>query len=293
LHLFTKYTGVRELYWERSADGRNWSPDRKLAGIRQSGHNRGGHYQTSASLGSRVGTFFNRHPNGNVDQRTDVYYVETHDFGDTWQSVDGLSLTPPLTKVDGPAQVVDYASQGLNVYLKDMGFDHQGFPVLLYVTSRGHEPGPPNDPRHFRITRWDGQGWQTSTVCTTDHNYDMGSLYLGKDGWSVRVPSLPGPQPHQGGGELMTLESHDRGQTWTTTKQITRDSTRNHNYARRPIGAKDPFYVFWADGDPTQLGPSFLYFADSAGERVWRLPQQMDSEWAAPELLTTVNQETH
>ena len=48
LHLFTKYTGVRELYGESSSDGRQWSNDRKLAGIRETGHSRGGHYQTSA-----------------------------------------------------------------------------------------------------------------------------------------------------------------------------------------------------------------------------------------------------
>ena len=32
LYLFTKYTGVRELYWNRSPDGRDWTEHRKLAG---------------------------------------------------------------------------------------------------------------------------------------------------------------------------------------------------------------------------------------------------------------------
>lgn len=36
-------------------------------------HSRGGHYQTSAAWGDKIGTFFNRHPNGDVDRRTDVY----------------------------------------------------------------------------------------------------------------------------------------------------------------------------------------------------------------------------
>lgn len=65
LHLFTKYTGVRELYWSRSSDGRAWTPDRKLAGME-------GHYQTSrrvpeAGGSSRVITAFNRHPEGHPD----------------------------------------------------------------------------------------------------------------------------------------------------------------------------------------------------------------------------------
>jgi hypothetical protein len=33
IHLFTKYTGIRELYYETSRDGYNWSDDRKLDGI--------------------------------------------------------------------------------------------------------------------------------------------------------------------------------------------------------------------------------------------------------------------
>lgn len=40
LHLFTRYTKGRELYWETSPDGRTWSETKKLAGL-------GGHYQTS------------------------------------------------------------------------------------------------------------------------------------------------------------------------------------------------------------------------------------------------------
>ena len=284
LHLFTKYTGVRELYWESSSDGRKWSDDRKLAGIRESGHSRGGHYQTSARNGNRIGTFFNRHPSGNVDRRTDLYYVQTEDQGSTWTTVNREKLTTPLAKVDSPARVVDYASKRLNVYLKDMDFDSNGNPVLLYVTSRGHEPGPPNDPRHFRITRWDGNAWQTSTICTTDHNYDMGSLYLTDDTWSVWIPSSAGPQPYHGGGEMVIWKSNDQGASWALSQQATAKSPRNHNYARRPIGARDPFHVFWADGDPTQLSPSYLYFADSRGE-VYRLPYDMDGDLANPESL--------
>lgn len=282
LHLFTKYTGVRELYWESSTDGRLWSEDRKLAGIRETGLARGGHYQTSATVGGLTGTFFNRHPDGVVDRRTDVYYVQTDDGGNTWTSVDGKTLDTPLTDVDSPARVIDYASQGLNVYLKDMSYDASGRPVLLYVTSQGHEPGPPNDPRSFRITRWDGDAWQTSVVGRTDHNYDMGSLYITDDSWAVIVPSATGPQPYHGGGEMVFWASQDSGATWSRGLQVTEGSKQNHNYARRPLNAKDPFFVFWADGDPTNLSPSHLFFSNSSGDQVWRLPYEMHDDWAEP-----------
>lgn len=284
LHLFTKYTGVRELYWEQSKLGRNWTADQKLAAIREPGHSRGGHYQTSARDEDRIGTFFNRHPNGIVDRRTDVYYVQTNDMGRTWTTVEGARLSTPLVDVNNPARVVDYASQELNVYLKDMDFDAQGRPVLLYVTSPGHEPGPPNAPRHFRITRWNGKDWKTTEICSTDHNYDMGSLYLENDLWSVWIPSIAGPQPHHGGGEIVVWQSNDNGESWSMSRQVTHASLRNHNYARRPIGATNPFYCFWADGDPTQLSRSCLYFSNSDGQ-VFQLPYEMSGEFAEPVLL--------
>jgi len=283
LNLFTKYTGVRELYFERSSDGTAWDADQKLAGIRQPGHSRGGHYQTSAARGDKIGTFFNRHPDGNVDRRTDVYYVQTTDMGDNWTTVDGTPVSLPIEDVDSPTRVIDYASEKLNVYLKDMGFDGDGHPVFLYITSRGHQPGPPNDPRLWRVTRWDGSAWKTTEICPADHNYDMGSLYITEDRWAVIGPTQTGPQPYHGGGEIALWESRDQGQTWVRKKQITDGSSQNHNYARRPLNARDPFFVFWADGDPTRLSPSRLYFADSTGQHVWRLPYTMDEPFAKPE----------
>src|SRR5690606_21502398 len=86
-HLFTKYTKGRELFWETSTDGVNWGDDQKLASLE-------GHYQVSGldESSGKIGTFFNRHPGGSVDRRTDLYYVETTDFGKTWTSADGTKL---------------------------------------------------------------------------------------------------------------------------------------------------------------------------------------------------------
>jgi hypothetical protein len=167
-----------------------------------------------------------------------------------------------------------------------MGFTADARPVLLYVTSRGHEPGPPNDPREWRITRWTGTEWRTTTITHTDHNYDMGSLYIEADEWRVIAPTETGPQPYQGGGEMALWVSRDEGETWTMQQRITRNSAANHNYARRPVAAHDPFYAFWADGDPTSFGISRLYFTDREGKHVWRLPYDMTEDTAEPELIT-------
>lgn len=278
LHLFTKYTKGRELYWETSTDGATWSTDRKLAGI-------GGHYQVSGQRGNVISTFFNRHPGGDVDKRTDLYFVQTADFGHTWTTIDGAALSLPLSTPENPARVMDYAMQNLSMYACDLNFDLEGRPLLLHVTSHGHQPGPENDPRELRLARWDGKAWQTRTISRTDHNYDMGSLWVDGGVWKVIAPTHSGPQPWGGGGEMCLWSSHDEGANWSLTREITQNSPRNHNYARRPREAHDPFFAFWADGNPDSFSESHLYFCDSTGEHVWRLPYDMPGETAQPEAV--------
>ena len=279
LNLFTKYTKGRELYWEMSLDGRTWSEDRKLAGM-------GGHYQVSGVHGSMVATFFNYHPGGNVDKRTNLYYAQTTDQGQTWTTAGGRRLEMPLSQVENPALVIDYATLNKNMYACDLNFDRDGRPLLLHVTSHGYAPGPGSDPRELCLARWDGKAWHTSTITRTDHNYDMGSLWVNGDEWNVIAPTLPGPQPWGGGGEVCLWTTRDRGSNWYLKRQITRDSPLNHNYVRRPREAHDPFFAFWADGNPGKLSESRLYFCDSTGEHVWRLPGDMSGDDEAPEELT-------
>lgn len=265
LHLFTKYTNGRELYWETSGDGRTWSAHHQLAGL-------GGHYQVSGQCQGRVATFFNRHPGGNVDQRTDLYYLQTDDLGRTWTTAAGEPVDVPLRQPHNPALVMDYQAQGKLLYTMDLNFDAAGRPVLLYLTSRHHAPGPQGDPREWVVAHWTGRQWAFYTVTTSDHNYDMGSLYIDGAVWRIIGPTQPGPQPGQTGGEMAVWISTDAGQTWRMERQITSGSRFNHSYARRPLHAHDPFYAFWADGDPFQMSDSRLYFADSTGTRYRQLP---------------------
>jgi hypothetical protein len=55
-------------------------------------------------------TAFNRHPGRNVSLRTDLYYMETSDMGETWTAADGTVLTTPLTTADNPARIRNYSS---------------------------------------------------------------------------------------------------------------------------------------------------------------------------------------
>ena len=280
-HFFTKYTGVRELYFESSPDGRNWTADRKLAGIVGQPGEKAGHYQVSNAFGNKVATFFSRHPDGNVDKRTNLYYLQSTDFGKSWQTAVGQNMAVPLTAVDNAARVHDYQSEGKNVYLKDLTFTADGNPVCLYLTSGGHEPGPKNDPRDWRVTYWQGSGWETSIITTSDHNYDMGSLWIEGDRWTVAIPSGNEPQLHGGGGEVETWVSKDAGKSWAREQRLTKNSKRNNNYVRKVINGKAPFQFFWADGNPDEMSRSQLYFGDLQG-KVRRLPYKMGKDWVKP-----------
>lgn len=277
LHLFTKYTKGRELYWSTSADGVTWSDDRKLAGM-------GGHYQATEWRDGVVYTAFNRHPGGNVDKRTNLYFVKSSDFGASWQTVNGTLVETPMEAVDSPALVHDFAGDNRLVYMKDMQFDEAGRPAILVITSADFAAGPKGDPRMWTIAHWNGNAWTFREVTQSDHNYDMGQLWIEGSLWRIFAPTAPGPQPWGGGGEIELWESTDAGASWAKTRTVTSGSLRNHNYVRRPVNAHPDFYAFWADGNPDAFSESHLYFTNRAGDTVWRLPYTMTGDTARPEV---------
>lgn len=279
LHLFTKYTGVRELYWSTSPDGKTWSEDRKYAGI-------GGHYQTSHQRGKQIITAFNMHPGGNVDKRTNLYFLQTNDMGKTWKNVAGDAVQVPLTKPQNAALVRDYQSERRLVYVHDLDFDAKGHPVILYVTSASYKPGPEGDPRWWTVAHWTGSTWQYAEFAPANHNYSTGSLYIEGDTWRVFGPISPGPQRIGGGGEVAIWASGDEGRTWKKERDVTHDSAQNHNYVRRPMNAQPDFYAYWADGNPDKLSSSRIYFTNRAGDRLWVLPYDMPGDEARPQEVT-------
>jgi len=124
-------------------------------------------------------------------------------------------------------------------------------------------------------------------VTTTDHNYDMGSIYIEDDGtWRIIAPTSPGPQAWCTGGEMVMWTSADQGKTWKKICDLTKGSRFNHTYARKPVNAHDGFYAFWADGDALKPSESHLYFASKSGE-VRMLPFTMTRDTMMPHLRST------
>jgi len=286
LFLHTWYQGGRGLYWMRSADGLTWSERASLSHIEE------GHYQVSWPCGGSVGTAFNYHPKGlGLNFRTNVYYVETGDMGGTWRAAEGTVIEKPLTTVLNPALVHDYAAEGLKVYLCDVNYDAEGRPIILYVLSKGWQPGPENGPRLWCVAHWTGVTWALHRITESDNNYDMGSLYTEASGvWRVIGPTETGPQAYNPGGEVAMWVSRDAGATWTKAKQLTLNSEYNHTYVRRPVNAHPGFYAFWADGHGRRPSESRLYFYSLEADAVYRLPVTVQEAMAKPELVTSAGQ---
>jgi hypothetical protein len=281
LFLHTIYQAGRGLFWATSRDGREWAPPQSLAHIEL------GDYQITGRSGSRLATVFDFHPEPvGLNQRSNIYYLETADYGKTWQTASGQAVRTPLTTASNPALVYDSFAKKQLVYLKDLNFDDAGRPVLLFLTAEGYESGPRHGLRPWYTMRWSGKEWVCRSFTQSDHNYDHGSLYIDPDGtWRVIAPTDPGPQPWTTGGEMVLWTSRDQGLHWDRARQLTQHSRFNHTYARRPVFAHDDFYAFWADGNPLEPSDSCLYFTNRTGDSVWRLPTRMTADSQKPERL--------
>ncbi len=285
IYFFTIYgkPANRTIFFARSKDGIKWEGCTRLAAIQE------GHYQISVANTQKAGTAFNFHPEKKelvgLEYRTNLYYMETLDLGKTWQTVEGRKINLPLTQVENSALVYDYQKEGLSIYLKDIQFDKDGKPVILYLTSKGWKPGPENCPRTLSIAHWKNGKWEINSITTSDNNYDTGSLYIeSEEIWRVVAPTETGPQPYNPGGEVAMWTSRDEGKTWKRVKQITRNSQYNHNYVRRPVNAHPDFYAFWCDGHGRKPSVSRLYFCDKEGN-VYLLPQEMKKDFIKPEKM--------
>jgi hypothetical protein len=280
--LFTKYNkaGHRVIGFNTTKDGAHWNEWKILAHIED------GHYQVSAESNGKVGVAFDYHPKGKgLNYRTNLQYLETSDFGKTWQNIKGEKAQLPLTESKNLAVVHDYASEKLNCYLLDITFDPKGKPAILVISSKGFEAGPGNNPREWTLYRLEENKWENHVVTTSDSNYDMGSIYVESDQvLKVIGPTVDGPQAYNPGGEVAMWLSKDGGKTWKKEKQLTENSTMNHSYVRRPLRANPSFYGIWADGNGRKPSESNLYFTNDKGD-VYKLPRHSKDAMITPEVL--------
>ncbi len=273
--LFTKYNkqNHRVIGYNTSPDGIHWNEWKVIAHIEQ------GHYQVSAESNGKVGIAFDFHPQGKgLNYRTNLHYLETTDFGNTWQTAGGETVSLPLTSRENPALIKDFVTDKLNCYLLDIAFDSRQQPAILAVSSKGYQAGPSNGPRQWRLFRFGAGSWQDHTVTTSDSNYDMGSIFFDTDK-HIRIigPTIDGPQVYNPGGEVAVWETKNGGASWKLSRQLTRNSRYNHTYVRRPLRAHPDFLALWADGHGRKPSESFLYFSNRKGQ-VFQLPRNFTED---------------
>jgi hypothetical protein len=293
LVVYNQYHDGRAVHVATSRDAHSWI-DRAVLDTNE------GHYTVARQNGHTIGVMADFHRNGSLDHRTNLYYLQTKDFGTTWTSAAGARLSTPLTTRNNPALVHDYFAENKLVYMKDIDFDTAGNPILLFLTvsdadEQGHLSGPHPGGRVLHTARWTGREWQIRDMITTDHNYDHGELWVESDGtWRVTGVFLDGPQHYGTGGEVGVWTSRDQGGSWQLFQQLTRNSQFNHTYVRYPVNARDDFFAFWADGNAFAPSASRLYFATKQGD-VYRMPVRFAGDFAAPEPASQVvgSQQSH
>lgn len=253
----------RGLHIKHSQDGREWSNSQPLANMAA------GHYGVSWAdpLRGKIMLAFDYHPlEGGLEARTNLYYIESVDWGRTWQTVDGRPVTLPLTDPVGPYRVLDLESEGRLNYLRDLKVDARGYPVIVFVSSKSWQPGPESGPHQWNTTHWDGRNWVHRAAMRSDNNYDHGELEIDDAGtWWLIAPTEPGPQICNPGGEVALWRSEDAGVSWCKVRDITSGSSHNHTFVRRPLGAHPDFAAFWADGNAREPSESKLWFCNADG----------------------------
>ena len=273
---YSKTKPRRTISYITSKDGVDWSEWIDIGVIEE------GHYQSSGIFRLKNGklklaTAFNYHPNmeieAGLDYRSNLYYIETTDFGKSWQNGIGDSISLPLKEIENEAIILNTQKEKKLAYINDMAFDDKGKPMISYISSKGPVPGPQNGPYEFQSIYFNGKNWQRSKVKEVDHNYDYGSLYQDKKKWKLLAPFGNGPFQYNTGGEMEEWEFNQRNSNWKQKRILTRNSTYNHSYPRKAINYNKNFYAFWADGHPRISSTSHLYFSNKKGQ-VFQLPHQ-------------------
>ena len=275
LLMFSRLAKGLELYFSSSSDGEKWSDSKKLASM-------GGHSQVSELSGKKLVTVFNYHPGGDMYKQTNIYLLQTDDLGRTWKTIDNKTIEIPVTDVKSDGLVKDYEAEGKLVFISDLNFDKNGNPVILIILARDFRPGPNGGPREWMVVRRKDNKWNFSKVCESDHNFDMGSLYINSNEWKIIGTSEPGPQKYGSGGEIAIWISRNEGANWEKVSNLTNNSINNNSFVRRPVNENNDFYAFWTDGNADRISPSSLYFTNDRCNRVWVLPSEMKKSLEKP-----------
>ncbi len=176
----------------------------------------GGHYQVSIYGDGYVHTFYNMHPDGNVDKRANLYYMKSAN-GCDWLNASNQPIELPLALHSDVTLVYDSIDR--NTYLKDIWVDSDG-PGVMFVESDTRDPT--QGERELYLMRL---GTSPEKITDIGHNYTTGFYNSG-----YIVTPLFG-EDYYASGALELWAKKDG--TWQSLNVI----DGRYNYARKVHGS--------------------------------------------------------
>jgi hypothetical protein len=254
-------------------DGVTWSEPRILADLGPR------HRFVSGRHKDKLGLVFNaslneRHP----DLYTDLYYVESRDWGRSWHGADGQKIELPIRDADHFSLMRDYRSMKRITSIKDLNFDRMGNPTVLYMSTFA----PGIKARRLRKTwytaRWFRQ-WYMTGLIMSDHIEDSGCLLIDERmNWTLPATTDPGLRPNVPGGDVVMWLSRDQGRSWYR-KTLTEG---RHCWSLvRPRRSNAELAFLWLGAELDDFNGASVYYSDESGQ-VRALPRAIPGDDAPP-----------
>lgn len=276
--LYSKQTSGIEIWFSDCSLTPSVENSTKIAGF-------GGHYKISGMNRDKLYVAFNYYPPGEFLNQANLYLLYSDDFGKTWKTTDNNQAIIPLSKIDNEALICDFISEKIRVFLLDMDFDSDGYPVLLVITSRNSDPVENQFDGTLGIVHRVNNSWDLVEICDADNINDSGTLSTQSGYWEVLASAGHTGKKGVAGGEITRWISKNEGLNWIKDRDVTYNSQYPNSFVRRPLNARKDFHAIWADGDPEKISESKLYFTNSEGNKVWVLPYEMVSDFKRPQRI--------
>lgn len=256
-----------------SRDGIQWAEPVVLADLG------GRHCFVAGRHKDKIGLVFNRsldkdHP----DLYTDLYYLESRDWGQSWHSADGRKIELPIEQVDHFSRMRDYCSMKRITSIKDVNFDRMGNPTVLYMSTFAPEVRGRRLRKTWYTARWFRQ-WYTTGLIMSDHIGDSGCLLIDERmNWTLLATTDPGLCEGMAGGDVVMWLSRDQGRSWY---RGTLTEKRHCWGIRRAWPASAEMTAMWLGADIDDFQGATIYYSDDSGS-VRKLPGGMDGDWGVP-----------
>jgi hypothetical protein len=264
-----------------------------------------GHYAVAYGRGRDIVVAFNVHPNNDLDNRTNIYYMHSVDGGETWLNAHNQELTLPIVSSKGldnvavrefydprkPGRIIE------RIYMKDVNFAGTGLnkrPTILYVGSLSVDHVPSKTVDHYLAkARWTGDSWvQIRLTNAVDHNYSSGMLFPDNNQYRVFYPHTDEPKNNAlAGGAVAFLDTGTTDDTTGLPTLITEDVVHpmngsstyltdlcEFNYIKPVLNGSRDFVGIFSGGNMYQYRKTApLFIVDLYGS-VRRLPTSFSDE---------------